>query len=210
MTTISPQAREAAHKFCDKHIIGEVLADCERSHQTAIDSALADANKQITMDTECIERLREAGMKAELALAEQADAVKCAMEALEEMESLLGTAHAVLLKVSNWDERWAGTAKYQAGTTANTIREQMIKLTSFTPTRMSRAADLSDALKSILEAWQNVSPYVITQTFGCGGEKCREPQCYSCNGQEDAEEAAAKAEDAYSGMEAAVAKLPKP
>lgn len=47
---------------------------------------------------------------------------------IEQMDSLLGTCHAVLLQVAGWDARWSGTAKYQAGTTANTVREQMAAL----------------------------------------------------------------------------------
>jgi chromosome segregation ATPase len=51
--------------------------------------------------------------------------LRIATEAQTKMDELLHTAHAVLLQVANWDERWAGTAKYQAGTTANLIAEKM-------------------------------------------------------------------------------------
>ena len=36
-------------------------------------------------------------------------------------------------------------------------------------------------------ALKGVLPYVATQAIGCYGDKCREPWCFSCNGEEGAE-----------------------
>ena len=49
-------------------------------------------------------------------------------KAIDKMDDLLGTCHAVLGQVATWDERWAGTAKYQAATTANAVKDTMIAL----------------------------------------------------------------------------------
>ena len=47
------------------------------------------------------------------------------------------------------------------------------------------------------EALIAIMPYTATQCVGCHGDKCRESWCYSCNGEEEANEAAKAGQEAY-------------
>lgn len=59
---------------------------------------------------------------------------------------------------------------------------------------------------ALLEALKEIMPFTATIAIGCRGDKCREPWCYSCNGEEEAEEAAQKGCDAYAKARAAIAR----
>ena len=50
-----------------------------------------------------------------------------------------------------------------------------------------------------------VLPYVATQAIGCHGDKCREPWCTSCNGDDEAHAEAEKALAAYQVAHTALA-----
>ena len=72
---------------------------------------------------------------------------------------------------------------------------------------MSEAnARLIAAAPDLLEALREIMPFTATAAIGCHGEKCREPWCHSCNGEEEAEAAAQKGCDAYAKARAAIAK----
>ena len=58
----------------------------------------------------------------------------------------------------------------------------------------------------LLGALIAVTPYITTATTACHGDKCREPWCTSCNGDDDAEESAQKGSDAYGNAHKAIAK----
>lgn len=49
-----------------------------------------------------------------------------------------------------------------------------------------------------------VIPWVVTQSVACGGMKCRENVCISCSGEDDAEESAQIALNAYTTATAAL------
>ena len=53
----------------------------------------------------------------------------------------------------------------------------------------TRAERLAEALRALL-------PFVATQAVGCHGDKCRESWCYSCSGEEEADEAAERGREA--------------
>ena len=67
-------------------------------------------------------------------------------------------------------------------------------------------ARLIAAAPDLLEALREIMPFTATAAIGCHGDKCREPWCYSCNGEEEAEEAAQKGCDAYHKARVAIAK----
>ena len=67
-------------------------------------------------------------------------------------------------------------------------------------------ARLIAAAPSLLEALQAIMPFTATMAIGCHGEKCREPWCHSCNGEDEAEEAAQKGCDAFAKARAAIAR----
>lgn len=48
------------------------------------------------------------------------------------------------------------------------------------------AADVQE----LVEALKLLMPLVVTDAFGCNGDKCRQAWCWSCNGEEYAESAA--------------------
>lgn len=52
-------------------------------------------------------------------------------------------------------------------------------------------------VKQLRTVLGGVLPYVATQAVGCHGDKCREPWCISCNGDDEAHAEAAKALAAY-------------
>lgn len=56
----------------------------------------------------------------------------------------------------------------------------------------------------LLEALKEIMPFTATAAIGCHGEKCREPWCHSCNGEEEAEAAAQKGCDAWAKARAAI------
>ena len=64
---------------------------------------------------------------------------------------------------------------------------------------------LHEVNADLVEALQSISPYVVTQSVGCHGYKCREAWCWSCNPEEDADEAVSKALFAYQKALAALA-----
>ena len=59
----------------------------------------------------------------------------------------------------------------------------------------------------LLEALKEIMPFTATMAIGCRGDKCREPWCYSCNGEEEAEKAAQRGYDAYAKASAAIIKV---
>ena len=67
-------------------------------------------------------------------------------------------------------------------------------------------ARLIAAAPDLLEALREIMPFTATAAIGCHGEKCREPWCHSCNGEEEAEAAAQKGCDAYAKARAAIAR----
>lgn len=72
-----------------------------------------------------------------------------------------------------------------------------------TPAEVTRLAVERDALREALKA---VLPFVATKAVGCHGDKCREPWCHSCNGDEDAAAAAQRGRDACHAANAALAR----
>lgn len=56
----------------------------------------------------------------------------------------------------------------------------------------------------LTDAAKNALPFMATQAVGCHGDKCREQWCYSCYGEEDADEAAQRGTDAYHALHAAL------
>ena len=62
------------------------------------------------------------------------------------------------------------------------------------------------AAPDLLEALREIMPFTATAAIGCHGYKCREPWCYSCNEEEEAEESAQKGCDAYAKACEAIAK----
>lgn len=54
-----------------------------------------------------------------------------------------------------------------------------------------------DIIEALRYALTNLLPYVATQPVGCKGDKCREPWCYSCYGEERASECADRASEAH-------------
>jgi len=60
--------------------------------------------------------------------------------------------------------------------------------------------------QELLEALKATLPFVVTQSIGCHGYKCREPWCWSCCGEEDAEAAAQRGQAAHVSARAAIAK----
>lgn len=67
-------------------------------------------------------------------------------------------------------------------------------------------ARLIAAAPDLLEALKEIMPFIATAAIGCHGEKCREPWCHSCNGEEEAEAAAQKGCDAWAKARAAIAR----
>ena len=67
-------------------------------------------------------------------------------------------------------------------------------------------ARLIAAAPDLLEALKEIMPFTATAAIGCHGEKCREPWCHSCNGEEEAEAAAQKGCDAWAKARAAIAR----
>ena len=67
-------------------------------------------------------------------------------------------------------------------------------------------ARLIAAAPDLLEALREIMPFTATAAIGCHGEKCREPWCHSCNGEEEAEAAAQKGCDAWAKARAAIAR----
>ena len=49
----------------------------------------------------------------------------------------------------------------------------------------------------LLAALKAAHPFIVTQSICCKGDKCGEPWCYSCNGEEDAEAAAQEGANAF-------------
>lgn len=72
--------------------------------------------------------------------------------------------------------------------------------------KQARIDRLEAAAPDLLEALREIMPFTATAAIGCHGDKCREPWCYSCNGEEEAEEAAQKGCDAYAKARAVIAK----
>ena len=63
------------------------------------------------------------------------------------------------------------------------------------------------AAPELLEALRSVLPYVVTDVLEhCDGNKCREPWCAGCCGDEGAEAAVADANAKYRAARAAIAK----
>jgi hypothetical protein len=63
------------------------------------------------------------------------------------------------------------------------------------------------AMAELIAAMRGVMPFVATQAVGCHGDKCREQWCYSCFGEEAADEAAVRARDAYHAAHIALARI---
>ena len=57
---------------------------------------------------------------------------------------------------------------------------------------------------ALREALQRAIPYIATAMVGCHGDKCREPWCYSCCGEEAARKAAQEGCDACANARAAL------
>lgn len=64
----------------------------------------------------------------------------------------------------------------------------------------------SGEVSELVESLRAVLPYVATQAVGCHGDKCREPWCYSCFGEDEADEAAARGASAYRAAHDALAR----
>ncbi len=74
------------------------------------------------------------------------------------------------------------------------------------PERASDELRRLDALNAqMLEALKACQNYVATQAVGCYGDKCREPWCYSCSGDDEAGAEARKGMLAYQLVCAAIA-----
>jgi hypothetical protein len=61
--------------------------------------------------------------------------------------------------------------------------------------------------QELLSALKATLPYVVTQSVGCHGYKCRENWCWSCNDEEEAEKAAQAGLYSYVKGHAVVAKV---
>ena len=59
-------------------------------------------------------------------------------------------------------------------------------------------------LQQALEALKSLRPYTNTSAVACRGDKCREIWCVSCNGEEDAENAAMQGYNAAVNASAAI------
>jgi hypothetical protein len=59
-------------------------------------------------------------------------------------------------------------------------------------------------VEGLRKAAKAVRPYIATQPVGCHGDKCREPWCYSCCGEDEADKAAQKGADAAWALDAAL------
>lgn len=51
---------------------------------------------------------------------------------------------------------------------------------------------MSDTMKRLIEAVERLQRYIPCGTVECRGDKCREPWCISCCGQDEAEAYMAK------------------
>jgi hypothetical protein len=75
-----------------------------------------------------------------------------------------------------------------------------------TPLYTYQAALRSPAVAGLVEAAKAVAPYVASEVLEhCNGNKCREPWCAGCMGEEHAEASVEKARDASSKLFAALA-----
>jgi hypothetical protein len=69
-------------------------------------------------------------------------------------------------------------------------------------------AERADALE-LVEALKLLMPLVVTDAFGCNGDKCRQAWCWSCNSEEYAESAANSNRVALDSVKKVLAKWDK-
>ena len=70
--------------------------------------------------------------------------------------------------------------------------------------RDATIASQAEQIERLREALIAIMPYTATQCVGCHGDKCRESWCYSCNGEEEANEAVKAGQEAYNLARAAL------
>lgn len=60
--------------------------------------------------------------------------------------------------------------------------------------------------QELLDVLKAVGPFIVTQPVGCHGDRCREPWCWSCYDNDEAESAAQQGATAAAKARAAIAK----
>ena len=68
-------------------------------------------------------------------------------------------------------------------------------------------AQAAEAIAELLEAMSKLTSFVVTEVVeSCNGNKCREPWCAGCFGEEVAEQTVREAREALDAARAAIAK----
>lgn len=113
------------------------------------------------------------------------------------------TENAELKRANREGKDWVDSAAQDIERLTAELRQrravtEMLEDCQFLARRLTAERD------ALREALQRAIPYIATAMVGCNGDKCREPWCYSCCGEEAARKAAQEGCDACANARAAL------